>query len=107
MATLLDDELETHDGPEPRVLTEDVRVILRAKIRPELDDAGESVMLIAKRADVSTRTIYRILNPAEAKETISLRMADNLCIASDSHLAHCRLKWPDGRLTDYAAIDAV
>lgn len=91
MATLLDNELESHDGPEPRILTEDVRAILREKIRPGDEDSGESVSLIAERAGVSTRTVYRVLNPDEAKPDISLDLADRLCIAAGSHVSACRL----------------
>lgn len=101
MATLLDNITETHDGPEPRVLTADVQAILREKIRPGNEDAGESVALIAERAGVSTRTVYRVLNPDESKPTISLGLADALCLAADSHLSHCRLVEADGRIRDY------
>lgn len=103
--TLLDWELEKHDGPEPRVLTEDVQAILRRVVRPGDDDSGESVSLIAERAHVSTRTVYRVLNPAPPKDdrplTISLDLADRLCLAAESHIAHCRLYWPDGRISSY------
>ncbi len=103
MATLLDDVLETHDGPEPRVLTEDVQAILRFKIRPA-DDAGKSVALIAERAGVSTRTVYRCLNPEESKTTISLSLADRLCVAAGSHLSNCRLVESNGQITMSVAL---
>lgn len=99
MATLLDDVLEKHDGPEPRVLTEDVQAVLRLRIRPGEDDSGASVALIADAARVSTRTVYRVLNPDESKPTISLDLADRLCIAAGVHISRCRLVWPDGRIT--------
>lgn len=99
MATALDFERETHDGPEPRVLTEDVRDILRGKIRPDDESAGDSVALIAEKANISTRTVYRVLQTTT--ETISLDLADRLCLAADSHLAHCRLRWPSGETTRY------
>jgi len=100
--TLLDDVLETHDGPEPRVLTEDVQAVLRAKVRPSDEEGnGAAVALIAERANVSTRTVYRVLNPDEAKVTISLDLADRLCIAAGSHVATTRLVWPDGSVTPY------
>lgn len=105
MATLLDGILETHTGPEPRVLTQDVQAVLRAVIRPDDDDAGKSVALIAERADVSTRTVYRVLNPAEREDgepaTIGLDLADKLCLAAGAHLRHVRLYWPDGGITTY------
>jgi hypothetical protein len=102
MPTLLDDVLETHDGSEPRVLTEDVQTILRKKVQPtEETGNGQAVGLIAEKAGVSTRTVYRVLNPDEAKVTISLDLADRLCIAAGAHVAACKLVWPDGRVTNY------
>lgn len=105
MSTLLEWVLEKHDGPEPRVITADVQKILQRVVRPGDDDSGESVSLIAERARVSTRTVYRVLNPAPSKDqrpaTISLDLADRLCLAAESHLAHCRLYWPDGRISRY------
>lgn len=97
--TLLDWQLEKHDGPEPRVLTEDVQAILRRVIRPGEDDGGESVALIAEKSGVSTRTVYRVLQ--RSTPTISLDLADRLCLAAESHLAMCRLAWPGGEITDY------
>jgi hypothetical protein len=109
MSAVLDWVLETHSGPEPRVLTEDVQAILRGIIRPGDDDSGESVSLIAERADVSTRTVYRVLNPAPRDDgqppTISLDLADRLCLAADQHLKSCRLWWPDGSVTMYTESD--
>lgn len=96
MSTLLDYELERHDGPEPRVVTADVQEILQRVIRPGSDEAGESVSLIAHKAKVSTRTVYRCINPDESKPTISLDLADRLCVACDAHISECRLEWPDG-----------
>jgi len=97
MATLLDGILESHEGPEPRVLTEDVQRVLKMIIRPGHDN-GAAVASIASRARVSTRTVYRVLNPGESKDTISLDLADRLCLACGVHLGStCRLQWPDGR----------
>src|SRR5688500_12288898 len=105
MATLLEGTLETHQGPEPRVLTEDVQAVLQAVIRPDDDDAGKSVALIAERAGYSTRTVYRVLNPLPREDgeppTIALALADALVMACGSHLRNCRLYWPDGGITDY------
>lgn len=84
---------------EPKVLTEDVRIILRRIIRPDDDDGG-SVQTIAERAETSTRTVYRVLSESHT-EAISLDLADRLCLAAGSHVALCRLKWPDGRVTSY------
>lgn len=103
MATLLDNVLEKHHGPEPRVLTADVQAVLNRKIRPDAE-LGESVALVAARARVSTRTVYRVLNPGESKETISLDLADRLCVAAESHLSSCRLVWPGGVITDYPVV---
>lgn len=105
MPTPLDDVLETHDGPEPRVVTADVQEILRKVIRPNDEEGnGAAVSLVAERARVSTRTVYRVLNPGEAKVTISLDLADRLCIAAGSHVSLCHLAWPDGALTDYPTL---
>ena len=102
MPTLLDDVTEVHEGPEPRVLTEDVQAVLRRVIRPGEEDGGDAVTAIAERAGVSTRTVYRVLNPDESKHSISLDLADNLCIAAGTHIAFtCRLVWPGGEITPY------
>lgn len=110
MATLLDWVREAHDGPEPRVLTHDVQAILRHIIRPDDEDSGRSVALIAERAGVSTRTVYRVLNPADREDgklpTISLDLADKLCLAADSHLRYVRLVWPDDTISEYDALSA-
>jgi DNA invertase Pin-like site-specific DNA recombinase len=102
--TLLDGILERHEGAEPRVLTEDVRKVLRKVIRPGDDDGGESVALIAEKAGISTRTVYRVLQDPEDEstaETINLDLADRLCLAAGAHLMVCRLRWPDGITTSY------
>jgi hypothetical protein len=111
METVLDGRLETHSGPEPRVLTVTVQTILRDVIRPDDEDAGKSVALIAERADVSTRTVYRVLNPAERDDgkppTISLSLADKLCLAAGAHLNRTLLYWPDGSITPYESTGTV
>lgn len=85
--------------PEPRVLTEDVQLVLRRVVRPDQEDEGDSVATIAEKADTSTRTVYRVL--ARTTTTLSLDLADRLCIAADTHLSACRLQWPDGKITNY------
>lgn len=100
MATLLDYKIETHDGPEPRILTEDVQAVLRSFVRPGQDD-GAAVALVATRAGVSPRTVYRVLNPDESKTTISLDLADKLCVACGVHVSVCRLVWADRSVSDY------
>lgn len=108
MATLLDWIRESHTGPEPRVLTQDVQAVLREVIRPDDEDSGKSVALIAERSGYSTRTIYRVLNPAPRSDgepaTISLDLADQLCLAAGRHLSACRLYWPDGIITSYETL---
>lgn len=91
--------VEAADSGEPKVLTEDVRTILRRVIRPDDDDGG-GVAMIAERAETSTRTVYRVLSEKHS-DAISLDLADRLCLAAGSHVALCRLKWPDGRVTSY------
>lgn len=88
------------EASEPKVLTEDVRAILRQVVRPGEDDDGGGVSMIAERANTSTRTVYRVLSAKHA-DAISLDLADRLCLAAGSHVALCRLKWPDGTITTY------
>lgn len=99
MASPLDGIEERHDGPEPRVVTEDVQAILRRRIRPGEDDGEASVLAVADKARVSTRTVYRVLQGD--KDTIGLDLADRLVLAAGSHLSHCRLSWPSGAVTPY------
>jgi DNA invertase Pin-like site-specific DNA recombinase len=100
--TVLDGIRESHDGPEPRVKTADVKAILQAFIGRG-SDPGKSVALIAERSDVSTRTVYRVIQAD--KETLSLRLADQLVtLGAGSHLALCTLVWPDGRETPYVSL---
>ena len=106
MATLLDGIEERHDGPEPKVVTLDVQAILRRYVKPDNEDAGESVTLVAEKAGVSTRTVYRVLNPKPDPKTgevqpIALSLADRLCLAANGHVSACRLQYPDGTVTPY------
>lgn len=89
----------TDQEVEPRVLTEDVQTILRRVVRPDYEDEGESVALVAMKALTSTRTIYRILS--RTTESISLDLADRCCIAADSQLMECRLLMADGSIQNY------
>lgn len=84
---------------EPRVLTEDVQIVLRRVIHPDNEDEGESVEAVAKRANTSPRTVYRVL--ARTTYAISLDLADRLCIAAGTHLQECRLVWADDSITPY------
>lgn len=101
MPSPLDFIEERHEGPEPRVLTEDVQAILRVKIRPGEDDGDATVQTIADKAQVSTRTVYRVLDTKNPKPTIGLDLADRLVLAAGSHLAACRLVYPDGSVVSY------
>jgi len=68
---------------EPKVSGDDVRVILEKYIlRYDYMPRGEVVEVIAERAEVSTRTIYRILQGTRA--SLELDQADRLLIAADS-----------------------
>lgn len=100
VSTFPEASVDSSSDGEPKVLTEDVRRILRQVIRPGDDDDSGGVALIAEKADTSTRTVYRVLSESHT-EAISLDLADRLCLAAGSHVAHCRLKWPDGRVTPY------
>lgn len=87
---------------EPRVLTEDVQRVLKQMVRTGEESEGESVTVVAEKAGTSTRTVYRVL--ARTTESISLDLADRLCLAASSHLRECRLLWPEGLITDYSYI---
>lgn len=62
---------------------------------------------MAERADTSTRTVYRVLNPPATRNglphTISLALADRLVMAAGRSLTEieCRVVL-DGRVVDYA-----
>jgi hypothetical protein len=77
------------NGPDPRVVTEDVARLIKKMVRPEDDEAGTSVSLIAEKAETSTRTVYRVIS--QSSPTLQLDLADRLCIAVNSHLAACSL----------------
>lgn len=68
---------------EPRVNGEDVRRVLEDYIeRYNYMSRGEVVEVLADRANISTRTIYRILQ--EPRKWLELDQADRLLIAADS-----------------------
>jgi hypothetical protein len=91
------------DEIEPKVVTADVAEIVRRFVRPDDDGAGASVALVAEKAETSTRTVYRVLSITTP--ATNLHLADKLCIAANSHLAACRLVWPDGTITPYIDAD--
>lgn len=84
---------------EPRVVTSDVQAILRRVIRPDAEDEGESVALIAEKANTSTRTVYRVLS--RTTDSISLDLADRLVLAAEAQLFECRLELADGTIQKY------
>lgn len=86
---------------EPRVVTDDVSALLIKFVKPEDEDLGASVSLVAEKANTSTRTVYRVISVST--DTINIDLADRLCIAVGGHLAGCRLSWPDGAVTPYTA----
>lgn len=70
---------------EPRVVADDVRKILdRYLDRAAHLQRGEAVEVLAERAKVSTRTIYRILEGN--RKWLELDQADRLLLAADAHL---------------------
>jgi hypothetical protein len=71
-------------------------------VQPGDDSSGESVTLIAENADVSARTVYRVLGGD--KPTLSLELGDRLCLAAGTHprIAGVRLLLSDGRIVDYS-----
>lgn len=82
---------------EPSVWTADVRRALVKRIRPESPDAGDSVVVVSERSEVSTRTIYRILK-GEYDRLMELDVADRLLIACDKELWECHLEFPNGMI---------
>lgn len=68
---------------EPKVSGDDVRRVLEGYIdRYDYLPRGEVVEIIADRAGVSTRTVYRVLQGA--RDWLDLDQADRLLIAADS-----------------------
>jgi hypothetical protein len=75
-------------------------------VRPDEADEGEAVQRLAERAETSTRTVYRVLNPKPREDgkpvTIKLDLADRLVVAAGRSLAEidCRVVI-GGRVVDY------
>lgn len=94
---------------EPAVVTEDVRAVLRQAIRPGSPDEGDAVVAVAERAQTSTRTVYRVLNPPTPPNglphTINLALADRLVMAVGRMLEEidCRVV-VDDRVVDYSEV---
>lgn len=72
---------------EAKVLAADVREILERTRRRFNEDEGIAVSVIAERAGVSTRTVYRVLeNRPDAPAWLGLELADRLLVACDANL---------------------
>lgn len=85
---------------EPRVVTDDIKRILRRVVRPDDPDQGEQVAQLSDKAGTSTRTIYRILSGNYGSD-MALDLGDRLALAAGDHLVHCRLRMPNGRVVNY------
>lgn len=90
-------------APEPRILTEDVRTVLRRVVHPDDPDYGESVQQLADRAGTSTRTVYRVLSGQAGQRrsgppAISLSLGDSLLVAAGATLGEVRLLHADGAI---------
>lgn len=86
--------MASNDELEPKVNAADVARVLRRVILPDDEDAGESVAIIAERAETSTRTVYRVLRAGDSP--LSLSLADRLLVAAGGHISECELIWPAG-----------
>lgn len=79
---------------EPRVVADDVRKILERYLdRAAHLQRGEVVEVLAERAEVSTRTIYRILEGN--RKWLELDQADRLLLAADAHLTDVEVESVD------------
>lgn len=73
---------------EPKVVTADLQRILMERVDPD-EDGYMNVHVVAERAGMSTRTVYRVLEGR--KPTTPLDTADRLLIAVGLNLHHVRL----------------
>ena len=70
---------------EPRVVASEVLAIMERYLeRQNHLQRGEAVEVLAERAGISTRTVYRILEGN--RKWLDLDQADRLLIAADAHL---------------------
>lgn len=78
---------------EPLVCTADVSDLLNTAFQPPHGCQGLHPDVIASRAGVSKRTVYRVLNRTAPydKPTMSLGTADRLLVAIDKSLNDVRL----------------
>lgn len=76
---------------EPRVHAEDVREILKAYLTNVGHlQRGEAVEVLAERAEISTRTVYRILEGN--RKWLELDQADRLLLAAGRHIHEVRVE---------------
>jgi hypothetical protein len=76
---------------EPRVYAADVLAIIeRYLARADHLQRGEAVEVLAERAELSTRTVYRILEGN--RQWLELDQADRLLIAAGAHLTDVRVE---------------
>ena len=74
---------------EPRVVAADVADVLKRRVMPDIDGAGESIASIADRSSTPEDTVLRVMQGRW--KTISLDLADRLLVACGSHLYECEL----------------
>ena len=76
---------------EPRVKAADVVAILDRHLNFATHlQRGEAVEVLAERAGISTRTVYRILEGN--RKWLELDQADRLLLAAGSHINEVRLE---------------
>lgn len=76
---------------EPRVVAADVAAVLKSRVMPEVDGAGESIASIADRSKSPEDTVLRVMQGKW--KTISLDLADRLLVACGGHISQCDLVW--------------
>jgi hypothetical protein len=81
---------------EPQICAQDLRRVLN-RAGYTKDDEGESVAILAERSGLSTRTVYRALDPKRDKPW-ALTTGDELLVAAGRHISEVRLIWPDGSI---------
>lgn len=86
------------EATEPLICAQDLRRVLnRAGYTKE--DGGESVAILAERSGLSTRTVYRALDPHRT-DSWALTTGDELLVAAGRHISEVRLVDQDGRLVE-------
>lgn len=80
--------------PEPRIDHRDLRTTLEGAGFSRRGD--DSIARLAEASGLSTRTVYRALDPKLDREPATLDTADRLLVAAGRHLSCCDAIWPDG-----------